>query len=1233
MKWMVVLAAIFTLLAGAAQADVMITEVMINPLASGDNYGEWFEVYNDGAEDVDMSGWTVEDNDGQSFVISAFTVPAGDYAVFAKYNNDGLNGHVPYDYSYNSAMNFDEPADELMMYDAEDNLMDQVTYDSGNGWVYVEGASIQLTDLGSDNNDPANWIVSEYGWYEGNWDFGTPGMAFDGPYATKHMVISEILYDPFSREDQYAEWFEVHNAGTDTTNMRLWTFEDLGGNSFRVNAHILVAPGEYAVFGRYDNNGYNGYIYPDYVYGGDFPLDNQADEIVMHRPDGTLHDEVQYDESMGWPTAWGASMQLMDVNADNSVASNWTISRYVWPSSNGDFGTPHEAFDGPYDPHNLIISEILYDPNATGDQYGEFFEVYNAGDGPTDLRLWTVKDADSDSFAVAASVTVQPGEYKVLGRYGNEGYNGNIDDDYNYNGAMVMDDDADEVMLYDPNSQLHDMVAYDEGSGWPTASGASMQLTDLNDDNNDPASWVISRNPWPGSPGDFGTPHDPFDGPYYDHHMVITEIMYDPYVSADNHGEYFELYNAGQGPTDIRLWEITSGDEHYRIQSSVIAQPGEYLVLGIYGNEGYNGHINDDLDYDNVTLSNVADTLTIIDPYGEIHDQVMYDEENGWPKPFGASLQLTDPLADNSDPANWYAAMWPWPDSDGDLGTPGVANDGPYAETQIIISEIMYNPLAVSDQYGEWFELHNAGTDTVNLKYWMFYDNDADSFFPTSQQYVAPGEELVFGRYANPGYNGNVVVNFDYDNFVFDHDTDEIYMYDGNGVLIDEVEYDLTGDFPSTEGASIYLADLNTDNNVGSNWYISTIAWPGSVGDFGSPGEENQDIPAPYQIKITEIMKDPAASSDIYGEWFEIVNESDEQINLRLWEFYDNDTDYFRITDNVFVEAGDYCVLARYGNYGYNGGVQDDYNYNGQMILDNDEDDEIIIRDLFGEVQDEVWYLEDGIWPDPTGATMTLPDPRLQNDDPANWVVSEKAWGGSAGDYGSPGWPMERGILTLNPNQTVIPAGGGNLTYGISLVTYLYPVYENCAYWTEAVMPDSTVYPIGNQYFTLTPFLAVNLPNQVQPVPGGAPEGTYTFNAYVGYPETHIMDSFEFTKLGTTGEPFGPEDWLAANPFEVLEESVASEPELPTVFAVGNAYPNPFNPSTSLDIDLPEAGEVEVAVYNVAGQLVATVTKGVYQAGYHTFSIDGSHWASGVYFVRATIPGQLTEMRKIVLMK
>ena len=31
------------------------------------------------------------------------------------------------------------------------------------------------------------------------------------------------------------------------------------------------------------------------------------------------------------------------------------------------------------------------------------------------------------------------------------------------------------------------------------------------------------------------------------------------------------------------------------------------------------------------------------------------------------------------------------------------------------------------------------------------------------------------------------------------------------------------------------------------------------------------------------------------------------------------------------------------------------------------------------------------LWPDPTGATMTLPDPRLQNDDPANWVVSEKA--------------------------------------------------------------------------------------------------------------------------------------------------------------------------------------------------------------------------------------------------
>ena len=56
----------------------------------------------------------------------------------------------------------------------------------------------------------------------------------------------------------------------------------------------------------------------------------------------------------------------------------------------------------------------------------------------------------------------------------------------------------------------------------------------------------------------------------------------------------------------------------------------------------------------------------------------------------------------------------------------------------------------------------------------------------------------------------------------------------------------------------------------------------------------------------------------------------------------------------------------------------------------------------------------------------------------------------------------------------------------------------------------------------------------------------------------------------------------------------------PSEFSLGAAYPNPFNPSTSMDISLNESGYVNVMVYNVLGQVVSTLVNGHMDAGYHS---------------------------------
>ncbi len=880
---------------------------------------------------------------------------------------------------------------------------------------------------------------------------------------------------------------------------------------------------------------------------------------------------------------------------------------------------------------DIVITEIMIDPHEVSDGYGEWFEVYNTGTEDVDMSGWTITDADGQSHTIG-SLVVPAGEYGLLVETANSSWNGGVSGyDYHYSGH-TFDNTADELYLRNSSDELMDAVEWDINADWYVCPGTTVILYDMDTDNNDPANWGLSTVAWPGSDEDFGSPGYENEEARDEPVVVISEIMFDPHAVSDGYGEWFELYNAEDDTINVRLYTFSDlGGQSFFIGNNLFIPPNEHVVLVETPNSDINGGVIEDYSYSSFLLDNEADEIILTGMYGNVVDEVHYDMANGFPPAEGASMTLPNLEADNNIGANWGISTVVWQGSEGDFGSPSEENEGPYVLPNIVISEIMYDPFEVIDGYGEWFEVTNLGAQAVNLRMWTFSDTSGQTFMPATDVYVEPGDYVVFAETGNSSYNGGVNDDFDYDGMYLTNEADQIIVRDMYHDVIDEVWYDEANTFPSAYGASIYLPDLEADNNVGTNWLISTLVWPGGDGDFGSPGELNQEIPAPTQVKITEIMKNPAAVIDGYGEWFELVNEGDEAINLRLWDFYDAGDDFFTVTAQLVLEPGDYAVLAETGNYSLNGHVVDDYDYNN-MDLDNG-DDEIIARDIHGVVQDQIYYLVDGNWPDPEGATMTLPDPRLDNQDPLNWVISEEPWGGSEGDFGSPNWPMHRGILTLTPTQTVIPAGGGNLQYGIDLVTYLYVPYENCAFWTEAVMPDSTVYPIGNQYFTLAPFLAVTMPNQVQPVPGGAPEGDYTFNAYIGYPETHIIDSFEFTKLGSTGESFGPEDWLAANPFTTPDEAAANVSTMPNDYAVGNAYPNPFNPTTSLDISLPQAGELNVSVYNVTGQLVSTVASGTFPAGRHTLTVNGSQLASGVYFVRATVPGKMTEMRKLVLMK
>ncbi len=109
------------------------------------------------------------------------------------------------------------------------------------------------------------------------------------------------------------------------------------------------------------------------------------------------------------------------------------------------------------------------------------------------------------------------------------------------------------------------------------------------------------------------------------------------------------------------------------------------------------------------------------------------------------------------------------------------------------------------------------------------------------------------------------------------------------------------------------------------------------------------------------------------------------------------------------------------------------------------------------------------------------------------------------------------------------------------------------------------------------------------------------------------------------------------------EEVIDSHSSLVIDYQLAQNYPNPFNPSTKISFALPEASEVELQIFNEAGQLVRTLTSGRFASGRHELHWDarnqsGKQVAAGVYLYRLTARGEngeavFSETKRMTLVK
>jgi len=130
-----------------------------------------------------------------------------------------------------------------------------------------------------------------------------------------------------------------------------------------------------------------------------------------------------------------------------------------------------------------------------------------------------------------------------------------------------------------------------------------------------------------------------------------------------------------------------------------------------------------------------------------------------------------------------------------------------------------------------------------------------------------------------------------------------------------------------------------------------------------------------------------------------------------------------------------------------------------------------------------------------------------------------------------------------------------------------------------------------------------------------------------GVGDDHIITLFPAFWSGVVDNVFGT---MGNHDFTTDIKDITSG--LPTVYALNQNFPNPFNPSTNINFSIPVEEFVTMDVYNSIGQKIATLVNENKTAGTYQVDFDGANLSSGIYFYKITA-GNFTETKKMILMK
>ena len=374
--------------------------------------------------------------------------------------------------------------------------------------------------------------------------------------------------------------------------------------------------------------------------------------------------------------------------------------------------------------------------------------------------------------------------------------------------------------------------------------------------------------------------------PSYSTDIHISEFLPNP-VGDDATLEFIELHNNSDVDVDLLGWGVdTGGSAHFVLTSSTVLPAHGFLSFFSAQKP--------------ISLTNTGDTIKLIAPDSQIHDQVSYvGSKEGYSYNRlidGTYIQssIPTPNAENAfDPTPTpIASVSPIPSPSPTVSIfPTIT---PTYSDGIHLNEFIPNPTG-DDATGEFIELYNNSEELVDLSGWKL-DDIVDG---GSTAFIIPGGATIIGK-------GYVVFYNDQTKVSLNNDSDHVRLIRPDGVIVDDISYE-----SSKEGYSYNHSDSG-------DFQQSSHPTPGEENVIEVPSSTPTPAPkatATPRPKTTPIIYDFSSRiviNEIYPaptkgdkniEFIEIKNLDNRSVSLNGWTLDDEDAGsrpyHFKTTDKI----------------------------------------------------------------------------------------------------------------------------------------------------------------------------------------------------------------------------------------------------------------------------------------------------------------------------------------------